>query len=119
VPSLSYSWTNAALTAHGEATMYRRRGSEGSRLVRVAKSDMCCLSDSKAAAYSSPQAKSFAPHNVLRKGRLRSMDLDMNLFRAANLPVSCWTSLVDCGGAMLMIAWILVGLASIPRCDTR
>jgi uncharacterized membrane protein YccF (DUF307 family) len=23
------------------------------------------------------------------------------------------------GGVMLMMAWILVGLASIPRCDTR
>jgi hypothetical protein len=77
------------------------------------------LSDSKAAACSGPQAKSFAPHNVLRKGRLRSVDLEMNLFKAANLPVIRWKSLVDCGGVMLMIAWILVGLASIPQCDTR
>jgi hypothetical protein len=43
----------------------------------------------------------------------------MNLFKAANLPVSRWTSLVDCGGVMLMIAWIFAGLASIPLCDTR
>jgi hypothetical protein len=35
--------------------------------VRVARSDKCCLSDSKAASCSGPQAKSFAPHNVLRK----------------------------------------------------
>jgi hypothetical protein len=119
VPSLSCSWTNAALTAHGEAAMYRRRGNEGSGLVRVAKLDRCCLSDSKATACSGPQVKSFAPRNVLRKGRLRSADLEMNLFRAANLPISRWTSLVDCRGAMSMIAWILVGLASIPRCDTR
>jgi hypothetical protein len=75
--------------------------------------------DLKATACSGPQAKSFAPRNVLRKGRLHSADLEMNLFRAANLPVSRWTSLVDCGGAMLMIAWILVGLASIPWCGTR
>jgi hypothetical protein len=47
------------------------------------------------------------------------MDLEMNLFRAASLPVSRWMSLVDCGGAMSMIAWILVGLASIPQCDTK
>jgi hypothetical protein len=99
--------------------MYRRRGSEGSGIARVAKSDRCCLSDSKAAACSGPQAKSFAPHNVLRKGRLRSADLEMNLFKAANLDVSRWTSLADCEGVMLMIAWILVGLDSIPRCDTR
>jgi hypothetical protein len=34
----------------------------------------------------------------------------MNLLRAANLPVSRWTSLADCGGVMLMMACILVGL---------
>jgi hypothetical protein len=60
MPSLSCSWTNVALTAHGEAATYSRRGSKGSGLVRVAKSDKCCLSDSKAAACSGPQAKSFA-----------------------------------------------------------
>jgi hypothetical protein len=35
VPSLSCSWTNIVLTAYGEAAMYRRRGNEGSGLVRV------------------------------------------------------------------------------------
>jgi hypothetical protein len=73
----------------------------------------------KAAAYSGPHAKSFTPRSVLRKGRLRSADFEMNLFRAANLPVRRWTSLVDYGGVMLIIAWILVGLASILRCDNR
>jgi hypothetical protein len=43
----------------------------------------------------------------------------MNLLRATNLPISRWTSLADYGGVMLMMAWILLGLASIPRCDTR
>jgi hypothetical protein len=99
--------------------MYRRRGNEGSGLVRVAKSDRCCLSDSNVAACSGPQAKSFTPRNVLTKCRLRSADLEMNLIKAANVHVSRWTSLVDYGAAMLMIALILVGLASIPRCDTR
>jgi hypothetical protein len=99
--------------------MYNSKGSEGSGLVRVAKSDKYCLSDSNAAACSGPQAKSFAPHSVLRKGRLRSVDFEMNQFRAANLPVSRWTSLADRGGVMLMIAWIFAGLASIPLCDTR
>jgi hypothetical protein len=46
----------------------------------VAKSDRCCLSDSKAAACFGPQTKSFAPCNVLRNGRLRLADLEMNLF---------------------------------------
>jgi hypothetical protein len=119
VPSLSYSWINAALTTHGEAAMYSRRGNEGSGLARVAKSDRCCLSNSKDVACSGPQAKFFMPRNVLRKGRLRSADLEMNLFKAANLPVNRWTSLADYEGVMLMIAWIFVGLASIPRCNTR
>ena len=88
-------------------------------LVRIASSDRCCFSEAKAAACSGPHAKSFAPHSVLRKGRLRFADLEMNLLRAANLPVSRRTSLADYGGVMLMMAWILVGLASIPRCDTR
>jgi hypothetical protein len=72
--------------------------------VRTAKSVRCCLSDAKAAACSGPHAKSFTSHSVLRKGRLRSEDLEINLFRAANLPVRRWTSLVDCGGVMLIIA---------------
>ena len=99
--------------------MYSSKGSEESGLTRVARSDKCCLSDSKAAACSGPQEKSLVSRSVLRKGRLRSMDFEMNLFKAANLPVSRWTSLADCGGVMLMIAWIFVGLASIPLCDTR
>jgi hypothetical protein len=68
--------------------MYSSKGSEGSGLVRVARSDKCCLSYSKAAACSGPQAKSFAPRSVLRKGRLRSADFEMNLFKAAKLPVN-------------------------------
>jgi hypothetical protein len=99
--------------------MYSNRGSEGLGLVRIANSVRYCFNEAKAAACSCPHAKSFAPRSVLRKGRLRSADLEMNLLRTASLPVSRWTSLADCGGVMLMMAWILVGLASIPRCDTR
>jgi hypothetical protein len=84
--------------------MYCSSASEGSGLVRMAKSDRCCLSDAKADAYSGPHAKFFAPRSILRKGRLRSVDMEMNLFRAANLPVRRWMSLVDCGGVMLTIA---------------
>jgi hypothetical protein len=50
--------------------MYRRRGSVGSGLVRVARSDRCCLRDSKVAACSGPQTKSFVPRNVFSNGRL-------------------------------------------------
>ena len=102
--TLAFSWTNAALTALGEATMYSRRGSAGSGLVNVARSDRYCFRDLKAAACSVPQTKSFASRNVLRKGRLHSADLEINLFSAANLPVNRWMSLVDCGGAISMMA---------------
>jgi hypothetical protein len=84
--------------------MYSSKGSEGSGLARVARLDKCCLRNSKAAACSGPQANYFASRSVLRKGRLRSADFEMNLFKAANLPVSRWTSQADCGGVMLMIA---------------
>jgi hypothetical protein len=84
--------------------MYRRRGSAGSRLINVARSDICYFRDSKAASCSGPQTKSFVPHNVLRNERLRSVDLEMNLFNAASLPVSRRISLVDCGGVMSMVA---------------
>jgi hypothetical protein len=70
----------------------------------MANSDRYCFNEAKAAACSGPQAKSFAPRRVLRKGRLHSADLEMNLLRAANLPVRRWTSLADCGGVMLMMA---------------
>jgi hypothetical protein len=79
-------------------------GSPGSGLVNVARSDKYFFRDLKAAACSMPQVKSFAPRNVLRKGRLRSTDREINLFSAANLPVRLWMSFVDCGGAMSMIA---------------
>jgi hypothetical protein len=63
--------------------------------------------------------KSLAPRSVFRKGWLRSVDREINLFSAASLPVSRWMSLVDCGGAISIIAYILLGFASIPLCDTR
>jgi hypothetical protein len=84
--------------------MYSSRGSAGSGLVNVARSDRYCFRDSKAVACSGPQAKSLEPCKVLRKGRLRSMDLKINLFNAANLPINRWMSLVDCGSAMSMMA---------------
>jgi hypothetical protein len=55
LPSLVFSWTNAALTALGEAAMYNSRGSSGSGLVNVARSDKYCFRDSKAAACFGPK----------------------------------------------------------------
>ena len=46
------------------------------------------------------------------------MALETNLLRAATRPVSDWTSLIFYGGFISNIAWILLGLASIPLCET-
>jgi hypothetical protein len=88
----------------------------GSRLVSVAKSDKYCFKDAKAATCSGPQVKSLALCSVFRNGRLRSAD---HLFSVATHHVNCWMSLVDCGGAMSIIARIFLGFASMPLCDTR
>jgi hypothetical protein len=84
--------------------MYSSRGISRFGLVNVARSDRYCFRDSKAVVCSGPQVKSLAPRHVLRNGRLRSADLEINLFSAVSLPISRWMSLVDCDGAMSMIA---------------
>lgn len=43
---------------------------------------------------------------ILKNGKLCSADFDMNLFRDAILRVNFWTSLMDEGSAMLMIALV-------------
>jgi len=43
----------------------------------------------------------------------------MNLFRAAILPVSFCTSLIDSGSSMLQGAAILSGFASMPLVETK
>jgi hypothetical protein len=57
-------------------------------LVKVVNSERYCFNDLKAAACYGPHAKSFAPHSVLRKGKLRSAKREMNLFSVASLPAS-------------------------------
>jgi hypothetical protein len=52
--------------------MYSSRGYTGSGLINVVSSDKYSIRDLKVAACSGPQAKSFASHNILRKGRLCS-----------------------------------------------
>ena len=56
--------------------------------------------------------------NVLKKGRHLSVTLEMNLLRAATLPVSFWTSLMVLGEAISMMAYTFSRFASIPLWDT-
>lgn len=78
----------------------------------MVSSDKYDLSDSKAAAYSSPQTKTFTPLRVWRKGRICSSDNKMNLSNAPNLPVSLCTSLVNCGGCIDCFYFVRVGFDS-------
>jgi len=52
------------------------------------------------------------------KGNPFSVDRAINLFRAANLPVSFCTFFLLVGGCMFVIAMTLSGLASIPLAET-
>jgi hypothetical protein len=51
----------------------------------------------------------------LKKGSPCSPRFEINLFRAAMHPVSFWTSLMDVGAFMLVMAEIFSGLASMLR----
>jgi hypothetical protein len=95
------------------------RGSAESGVVIVARSNKYCFKDPKAAACSGPQAKSLAPCSIFRNGRLCLVDREINLFSTASLPVNRWMSWVDYGGAMSIIACILLGFALMSLCDTR
>jgi hypothetical protein len=50
---------------------------------------------------------------------MRSIDLEMNLFRATRIHVNLWTSFGDLGDCISIMASILYGLALIPLCNTR
>jgi hypothetical protein len=54
----------------------------------------------------------------LKNGRHVSVDLEMNWFKAAILPVSCCSCLVVCGDYISKIALTFSGFASIPLCET-
>lgn len=54
----------------------------------MANSDIYDLRLSNATTYLGPQVKSLAPHKIFRKGRLRSADFKISLFKAAMRSVS-------------------------------
>jgi hypothetical protein len=55
---------------------------------------------------------------ILKKGRHLSVDREMNWFRAAILPVSCYNCLMVRGGCISRTTFTFLGLASIPFCET-
>jgi hypothetical protein len=54
-----------------------------------------------------------------KNGKLHSVDLEMNLFKEANLPSNLSAPFLDFGGSIRSIASILLGFASIPFVDIR
>jgi hypothetical protein len=56
-----------------------------------------------------PQLNGFVFFNTSKKGSPHSIDLEMNLFRAASLPASLCASFLEVEGSMLRIASIFLG----------
>lgn len=57
--------------------------------------------------------------NTLKKGRLRFVDLAMKRLSATSRPIKRRTSRTLFGGSISRMAWILSGLALIPRWETK
>jgi hypothetical protein len=73
----------------------------------------------EACSASSVQVNGLDFRNSLKKGSALSASLEMKRLRAANDPVSFWTSLIRAGGLIASIALIFSGFASMPRYKTR
>ena len=76
--------------------------------------DRYCLSCWNATTHSSNHSNSFHLCNKRKKGLHLFVDLDMNRFKAAIIPVSFYTSLRFRGGCKLLITLIWSGFTSIP-----
>ena len=59
------------------------------------------------------------PFNESKKGRHFSMALEMNLLRAATLPVRLCTSLVLLGDRISIRVYVFLRLASVPLVDHK
>lgn len=118
-PSTSFSWTRATLTELCEAGIQSKNEAFRSRLNSVVNSIRQALNDSKVALCSYTKMKSFAPCKVLRKGRLCSTEHEINLLRDAIWPIRFQMSLTIQGVLMSIISFILLGLASMPLCETK
>ena len=71
--------------------------------------------DWNAASDSSVHSIFLFPRSRLKKGTHLSVNFEMNMLSAAILPVRLYTSLCFLGEGMPISAFILSGLASMPR----
>jgi hypothetical protein len=86
------------LTASAVAAMYRYSGSSGSGATRIDRDARCCFNSQKACSTSPVQVNGQDFRRSLKKGSALSASLEMKRLRAANDPVSFWTSLIRAGG---------------------
>ena len=107
-----------ALTAHSDTANYRKSGSAGARFDKSRGEERYLFRSSKAAAQLSSHLKLVSFFRSWKKGWYWSADFDMNLFRAAVIPVNCWTSLWIRGAFSSWMALIWSEFTSIPLCDT-
>ena len=88
--------------------------SPGIGVVRTGGDWRCCLRSSRATTASCDHSNLSCFFSNLEKGRPLSPSFERNLFRAAMHPVSFWTSLIEDGVSMFMMALIFSKFASIP-----
>jgi hypothetical protein len=93
--------------------MYKKSGSDGEGGESIAIFSMYSLSSAKALLCLGSHSIVPLLFSALQNGRLRSADLEMNLFKAATRTFNFWMSFLVLGSSISLIALILSGLASI------
>jgi hypothetical protein len=106
-----FSCTSAALTGWKETT-YNNNGVPDEDGVRVVSSIKYCFSSSKAFCRVGPHRKTLADFKTSKNGKFLSVDLEMNLFNDASLPVNLWAPFLDFGVSIQSIASILLGVGA-------
>src|SRR6187399_2141957 len=115
----SLSATNAALTTWLVAAKYSNNFSCGLGATSIGVEDRYPFKSCSAASASGIHFIGPTFFKILKNGRARSADFEMNLLRAATQPASLLTSLTRFGASICSMALILSGLASIPLWDTK
>lgn len=73
------------------------KGSPTTSLANVGRVARYCFNSKKAQSHAASHLNLDGLWNILKKGRLQSTDLEMNLDRVMILPASLWTSLIFYG----------------------
>ena len=84
---------NTALIARSDTAKYRKSGSPGVGFDKSKEEERYFFRSSKADMQLSSHLKVVPFFRSWKKGWHRSANLDMNLFKAAVIPVNRWTSL--------------------------